>query len=140
MQSSRRCDYFVVRTRSGSYLYCPFKKNPSSLMLCMKKVVSLLYNFSLCVAPAPKEIVLASQELRENVKYNLTGGEVVYVSLPCPPSLLPAPPLSSLPLPPSHTPRVLLSTAVKEVGIRFHPSKPPRSRGTEMQYLMTCKT
>ena len=53
-------------------------------MLCMKKEVSLLYNFSLCVAPAPKEIVLASQELRENVKYNLTGGEVVYVSLPCP--------------------------------------------------------
>ena len=95
MQSSRRCDYFVVRTRFGSYLYCPFKKNPSSLMLCMKKEVSLLYNFSLCVAPAPKEIVLASQELRENVKYNLTGGEVVYVSLPCPSPLLPSPsPLS----------------------------------------------
>lgn len=97
MQISRRCDYFVVRTRSGSYLYCPFKKNPSSLMLCMKKEVSLLYNFSLCVAPAPKEIVLASQELRENVKYNLTGGEVVYVSLPCPSSLLPSP--SPLPHP-----------------------------------------
>lgn len=60
-------------------------------MLCMKKEVSLLYNFSLCVAPAPKEIVLASQELRENVKYNLTGGEVVYVSLPCPSPLLPSP-------------------------------------------------
>ena len=91
MQCSRRCDYFVVRTRFGSYLYCPFKKNPSSLMLCMKKEVSLLYNFSLCVAPALKEIVLASQELRENVKYNLTGGEVVYVSLPCPTPLLPSP-------------------------------------------------
>ena len=97
MQSSRRCDYFVVRTHFGSYLYCPFKKNPSSLMLCMKKEVSLLYNFSLCVARAPKEIVLASQELRENVKYNLTGGEVVYVSLPCPSPLLPSP--SPLPHP-----------------------------------------
>ena len=26
------------------------------------------------------------------------------------------------------------------VSIRFHPPKPPRSRGTELKYLMTCKT
>ena len=29
---------------------------------------------------------------------------------------------------------------VSGVSIRFHPPKPPRSRGTEMEYLMTCKT
>ena len=33
-----------------------------------------------------------------------------------------------------------LQSQLEKVSIRFHPPKPPQSRGTGMEYLMTCKT